>query len=140
MKNNAELISALNVISKQRGFPLISFCGCYRIRTCKVPYKKNYNVSCNVRANLDRETGAIEIWASKTVVEQVENPFTEISIEKAKQINPLYEIGDVLEEEADTKISAESRRRLQSRSLCAHSRSGNRAQSLRNIPTKNTKF
>lgn len=66
-------------------------------------YKKNYNVNCNVRANLDRETGAIEIWASKTVVEQVENPFTEISIEKAKQINPLYEIGDVLEEEADTK-------------------------------------
>ena len=102
MKNNAELISALNVISKQRGISVDILADAIESALVSA-YKKNYNVNCNVRANLDRETGAIEIWASKTVVEQVENPFTEISIEKAKQINPLYEIGDVLEEEADTK-------------------------------------
>ena len=102
MKNNAELISALNIISKQRGISVDILADAIESALVSA-YKKNYNVNCNVRANLDRETGAIEIWASKTVVEQVENPFTEISIEKAKQINPLYEIGDVLEEEADTK-------------------------------------
>lgn len=102
MKNNAELISALNVISKQRGISVDILADAIESALVSA-YKKNYNVNCNVRANLDRETGAIEIWASKTVVEQVENPFTDISIEKAKQINPLYEIGDVLEEEADTK-------------------------------------
>ena len=96
MKNNAELISALNVISKQRGISVDILADAIESALVSA-YKKNYNVNCNVRANLDRETGAIEIWASKTVVEQVENPFTEISIEKAKQINPLYEIGDVLE-------------------------------------------
>ena len=88
MKTNAELISALNVISKQRGISVDILADAIESALVSA-YKKNYNVSCNVRANLDRETGAIEIWASKTVVEQVENPFTEISIEKAKQINPL---------------------------------------------------
>ena len=77
MKNNAELISALNVISKQRGISVDILADAIESALVSA-YKKNYNVNCNVRANLDRETGAIEIWASKTVVEQVENPFTEI--------------------------------------------------------------
>ena len=139
MKNNAELISALNVISKQRGISVDILADAIESALVSA-YKKNYNVSCNVRANLDRETGAIEIWASKTVVEQVENPFTEISIEKAKQINPLYESAMFSRKKRAQKISAESRRRLQSRSLCSAFAKRNRAQSLRNIPTKNTKF
>ncbi|MBP5295350.1 MAG: transcription termination/antitermination protein NusA, partial [Lachnospiraceae bacterium] len=49
------------------------------------------------------DTGEIHIWASKTVVEHVENPSQEISLTKAKKINPLYDLGDVLEEEAFTK-------------------------------------
>ncbi|MBQ3938489.1 MAG: transcription termination/antitermination protein NusA, partial [Clostridia bacterium] len=66
-------------------------------------YKKNYNTNCNVRANLDRDTGKIEIWASKTVVEKVEDPLSEISLENAKKVNPLFQVGDVVEEEANTK-------------------------------------
>ena len=64
-------------------------------------YKRNYNTTANVRAVVDRDTGDVQIFASKTVVEHVENPYSEISLEEAHKINPLFDIGDVLEEEAD---------------------------------------
>ena len=47
-------------------------------------YKRNYNVNTNVRASMDPETGTIGIFASKSVVETVENPNSEISLKEAK--------------------------------------------------------
>ncbi len=99
---NAELISALMQISKDRGISFEVLADAIEAALVSA-YKKNYNTNGNVRANLDRETGKIEIWASKTVVEKVEDSMTEISLKNAKAVNPLFEIGDVLEEEADTK-------------------------------------
>ena len=99
---NAELISALKQISKDRGISFEVLSDAIEAALVSA-YKKNYNTNGNVRANLDRETGRIEIWASKTVVESVEDPMTEISLKNAKAVNPLFEVGDVLEEEADTK-------------------------------------
>lgn len=64
-------------------------------------YKRNYNTTANVRAVVDRDNGEVQIFASKTVVEDVENVYSEISLEEARKINPLFEVGDVLEEEAD---------------------------------------
>ena len=66
-------------------------------------YKRNYNVNTNVRATMDPTTGEIGIFASKSVVETVTNPNSEISLAEAKKINHLYEVGDVLEVEAFTK-------------------------------------
>ena len=60
MKNNAELISALNVISKQRGISvdiLTDTLASAHVNT----YKKKYNVNRNVRANMKKKTGAKEI-------------------------------------------------------------------------------
>ena len=50
MKNNAELISALNVISKQRGISVDILADAIESALVSA-YKKNYNVNCNVRAN-----------------------------------------------------------------------------------------
>lgn len=99
---NAEIISALQQLSKDRGISFEVLADAIEAALVSA-YKKNYNTSGNVRANLDRESGRIEIWASKTVVETVTDPMTEISLKNAKAVNPLFEIGDVLEEEAETK-------------------------------------
>ena len=99
---NAEIISALQQLSKDRGISFEVLADAIEAALVSA-YKKNYNTSGNVRANLDRESGRIEIWASKTVVETVADPMTEISLKNAKAVNPLFEIGDVLEEEAETK-------------------------------------
>lgn len=100
--NSNELIAAMKQIEKERGIDRDVLIDAIEAALISA-YKRNYNVNTNVRATMDRETGAIGIFASKTVVETVENPNAEISLEAAKKINPLYELGDVLEEEAYTK-------------------------------------
>ncbi|MBR4434875.1 MAG: transcription termination/antitermination protein NusA [Clostridia bacterium] len=101
---NSELISALKEIAKQRNLSVEMLAEAIEAALVSA-FKKNYNYPNEgaVRANLDRETGKIEIFASKSVVEEVVNPLIEISLENAKAINPLFEVGDVLEVESDTK-------------------------------------
>ncbi len=60
-------------------------------------YKKNYGTSQNVRVNIDRETGDIDVFMRKDIVEEVEDDLVEISIEEAREIDPKYQPGDVIE-------------------------------------------
>ena len=60
-------------------------------------YKNNYGTSQNVRVNIDRELGDIDVFMRKDVVEEVEDDMIEISLEEALEIDPRYEVGDVVE-------------------------------------------
>jgi N utilization substance protein A len=60
-------------------------------------YKKNYGTSQNVRVNIDKETGDIDVFMRKDIVEVAEDDLTEVSIEDAREIDIKYQIGDVLE-------------------------------------------
>lgn len=62
-------------------------------------YKKNYGTSQNVRVNIDRDTGDIDVFMRKDIVEAVGDPFVEVSIEEAREIDPKYEVGDVIEKQ-----------------------------------------
>ncbi len=99
---NAEFIEALNAIEKDRKISKDVLIDAFESALIAA-YKRNSGSSGNVRAVVDRETGEVQIFASKTVVEHVENPHIEIELEKARLINHLYEVGDVLEEEISPK-------------------------------------
>ena len=99
---NAEFMEALNAIEKERGISKDILIDAFESALIAA-YKRNYGTTGNVRAVVDRDTGEVQIFASKTVVEQVENIHAEISLEKARAINPLYEVGDVFEEEANPR-------------------------------------
>ena len=60
-------------------------------------YKKNYGTSQNVRVDIDRTTGDINVYMRRDIVEEVEDPFSQASLEEAQEIDPAYEIGDVIE-------------------------------------------
>lgn len=61
-------------------------------------YKKDYGErDQEVRIVINEETGAIEAHVSKTVVEEVENPNMEISMEAAHKIKKDVRVGDVVE-------------------------------------------
>lgn len=60
-------------------------------------YKKNYGTSQNVRVNIDRENGDIDVFMRKEIVEEVEDDQFEVSLEEARQIDPKYQVGDVIE-------------------------------------------
>lgn len=58
-------------------------------------YKKNEGVS-NVEAKVDPETGDIRLYSFRTVVEEVNNPETEISLEEAKKLVDDIELGETI--------------------------------------------
>ena len=100
--NVNELMLAMKQIEKERGIDREVLIDAIESALVSA-YKRNYNVNTVVTANMNRETGEISIFASKSVVQNVENPNCEISLEDAKKINPNYEVGDLLEVEAFTK-------------------------------------
>jgi len=59
-------------------------------------YKKNYGTSQNVRVNIDRDTGDIDVFMRKDIVEEVQDDQLEVSLENAREIDPKYQAGDVL--------------------------------------------
>ena len=70
-------------------------------------YKKNYykgkNDAPNVLVEIDRETGAIHVYAQKTVVDEVLDDREDISLEDARKISGNYEIGDIVNIEVTPK-------------------------------------
>lgn len=60
-------------------------------------YKKNYGTSQNVRVAFDGDLEGLEVLMSKDVVEEVEDEFTQISLEEALEIDDRYQVGDVVE-------------------------------------------
>lgn len=65
-------------------------------------YKKHYNQQAEVRVQLDKLTGEIRVFRQTLVVDEVELEDSQITLEEARSLNPNYELGDVIEEEADT--------------------------------------
>jgi transcription termination/antitermination protein NusA len=61
--------------------------------------RKYYKTQENLRAELDKETGKINAFAVKAVVEtpeQVEDPMLQITVEDARKIDPSLEVGGEL--------------------------------------------
>ena len=60
-------------------------------------YKKNYGTSQNVRVDIDQETGDINVYMRMDVVEEIEDELKQLSLEEAREIDPRYEVGDIVE-------------------------------------------
>ena len=55
-------------------------------------YKKNYGTSQNVRVNIDREEGDIDVFMRKDVVAEVEDDMVEISLEEALEMTTTKKV------------------------------------------------
>ncbi len=99
---NKEFILAVEELEKEKGVSkdlLIE-----AIESALVSaYKKNYGTSQNVRVNIDRMTGDIDVFMRKDVVEEVEDPFSQISVSDAREIDPNFAAGDVVENQVTPK-------------------------------------
>lgn len=93
---NAEFIEALGQLEKEKGISkdiLIEAIEAALISG----YKRNFHSAQNVRVDIDRHSGEVRVYARKTVVEEVLDPRLEISLEAAREINPHYELDDIVE-------------------------------------------
>ena len=91
--DNKELILALDELEKEKGIKKEYLLE--SIETALVTaYKRNFDSSENVKIEMDKETGATYVYSVKDIVEEVENPVQQISLEEAKKINKSLKIGD----------------------------------------------
>ncbi|REJ31827.1 MAG: hypothetical protein DIU83_10875, partial [Bacillota bacterium] len=99
---NLELVGALNELERERGISKEILLEAIEAAIVSA-YKRHYGSAENVRVMLDDRTGRMRVYAMKTVVDEVEDDATEISLEDARQINPAYQVGDVAEIEITPK-------------------------------------
>jgi len=96
MDNGRELIDALTLVSKEKGIDkevIFEAIEASLVSACK----KHLGANANVRVILDRETGEYTVLATKIVAEEVTDDIAEVSLDAARKLNPVYEIGDSIE-------------------------------------------
>ena len=103
---NEEFIEALREIVKEKGISEELIFSTIE-DALVAAYKKNYakqgaNIQ-NVIVNMNRESGEINVYSRRIVVEEVQDEFNEISLEDAKSLDPRYEIDEVVNIEVTPK-------------------------------------
>lgn len=95
---SAELIHALEQIEKERGINKEVLIEAIEVALVTA-YRRNFGSATNVEVYIDRLTGDVRVFALKKIVDEVNDPSTEISLEQANQFDPEFAVGDVVEVE-----------------------------------------
>ena len=98
--DKSEVVEAVKLLAKEkeideeRLFTMIE-------DALKAAYRKNSPRNEATPSMLDvhinRQTGEISVFARKNIVEEVEMPTNQITLEEAQQLNPSYKMGDIAE-------------------------------------------
>mgnify|MGYP001128834480 FL=1 len=68
-------------------------------------YRRDHEgVGDNLVMEADEEAGTVRLFLKKEIVEEVDNPYTEISLEEVRRSLPQAELGDVVRLEVKTKV------------------------------------
>lgn len=95
---SAELLQALEQLEKERGINKETLIEALEQALISA-YKRNFGSSQNVEVGIDKVTGDIRVYALKTIVDEVNDIATEMSLEQAKMFGADFEIGDIVEVE-----------------------------------------
>ena len=112
---NTEFFNALEILEKEKGIPKEYMLE--KVEAALVAaFKRDNNGNSNVRVVMDPVKKDVKVYSVKTIVEEVVDPETEISLEAAKAISRRYVLGGVVETEIKTKsfgrISAQTAKQV----------------------------
>ena len=99
---NTELLEALNILEKEKDISKETILDAIEnslLNACK----NHFGKADNIKLIMDRETCDYQLLAEKTVVEEPEDELEDISLEKAKEIDSKYELGDVVQIPIESK-------------------------------------
>ena len=101
---NHEFIEALDELEKDRGIDKDVLIDTIE-QALLTAYKKNFGSAQNVRIDFNRERGDVKVYSQRRVVDESDlyDNFLEIELDEARQINPKYELGDIIENEVTPK-------------------------------------
>ncbi|MCI8859695.1 MAG: transcription termination/antitermination protein NusA [Lachnospiraceae bacterium] len=99
---NNELLEALNILEKEKDISkdtLLEAIENSLITACK----NHFGKSDNIKVDINPQTCEFHVYAEKTVVEEVLDAVTEISLGNARMINSKYNVGDIVNIEVKSK-------------------------------------
>ncbi|HLR07964.1 MAG TPA: transcription termination factor NusA [Bacillota bacterium] len=99
---NAQLFEAIDYLEKEKGIDKEILLKALEAALISA-YKKNFKSASNVRVDLNEDAETLRVFARKTVVHEVEDPQQEISLDEAREMDPKYELEDVVEIEVTPK-------------------------------------
>lgn len=88
-----ELVQALDALEQEKGIKAEVLVEAIE-EALKKAYEKNYDESENVEVHFDQKKGNIKVYSVKTVVEEIDEPYEQITLADALELNAAYEIGD----------------------------------------------
>ena len=113
--DSKEFLNALELVAKEKGIDkevIFEAIEASLVSACK----KHFGTSQNIKVDMNRETGEVKCFTQKTVVETVEDPQLEISLDAAREAKADYEIGDIVDIEVTPKnfgrISAQTAKQV----------------------------
>ncbi|QNL43822.1 transcription termination/antitermination protein NusA [Oscillibacter hominis] len=87
-----EIFAALALLEKERGIPQ-AFMMDKIVQALTTAYKRDHEGVENVAVDVDEARQDLKMYVQKEVVEEVENPASQISLEDARAISAKYELG-----------------------------------------------
>ena len=113
--DSKEFLNALELVAKEKGIDkeiIFEAIEASLVSACK----KHFGTSQNIKVDMNRETGEVKCFTQKTVVETVEDPQLEMSLEAARQLKADYQIDDIVDIEVTPKnfgrISAQTAKQV----------------------------
>ena len=99
---NTELSEALDLLEKEKGISKQSLIEAIEL-SLQTACKNHFGSADNVRVSVNPDTCDYSVIADKTVVEEVYDKNTEISLADARLINPAYTLGSIVPVKVDSK-------------------------------------
>ncbi len=94
--DGAEFFAAIGLIEQEKGIPK-SYMIEKITQALVTAYKRDHEgVGDNISVEADEKAGTVRMFVKKDVVETVDNPCTEMSLEEARATLPRAQLGDVL--------------------------------------------
>ena len=90
-----EIFAALAMLEKERGIPQNFMMGKI-IQALTTAYKRDHDGVENVIVDVDEERHELKMYVQKEVVEEVEVPGTQISLDAAKALSAKHELGGIV--------------------------------------------
>ena len=93
---NTELLEALNMLEKEKEISketLLDAIENSLLNACK----NHFGKADNIKVIMDHDTCDYQLFAEKTVVETVEDPLEQISLDEASQLDGHYDLGDIVQ-------------------------------------------
>ncbi len=102
----SDMAEAIRQLIQEKGFSEDSVKNSIE-NSIKAAYKKTFGTADNCEVRFADDLSEVTVWAKKIIVEEVEDPATEISLNEAKELTEDCEVGDEIQILIDPKTDFE---------------------------------